>query len=139
MHSKSPNGCVPICTTVQRPQWYAIGGFFTVFKVSVGGREGCHDLTGVRRQAKSVEAGDDQALGGRDQPKDANHREATVVDLGQERLFLPLWGHLLGEPERVKQVEWHRVRVALERREDAGLATADIVDRARICKCRWCL
>merc|ERR1712072_1406490 len=70
-------------------------------EVGVGRREGRHDLTRVRRDAEGVEAGHDEALGGGDQAEEADHREAAVVHLGEERLLLALRRQLLREAEGV--------------------------------------
>eukprot|EP00966_Prymnesium_polylepis_P255290 5898035-Prymnesium_polylepis.1 len=58
-------------------------------------------------------------LGRRDEAEDADHREAAVVDLGEERLLLALGRHLLGEAERVPQVERH-LHTARTRAERCG-------------------
>merc|ERR1719378_1012551 len=68
------------------------------------------------------------ALGGGDEAEDAEHREAAVVHLGEQRLLLALGRELGGEAEGVPQVERHRVReLVLERREVARLAAAHVV------------
>merc|ERR1719156_133237 len=71
----------------------------------VGGGEGRHVLAAVPGEAERVEAGDDEALGCRDEAEDADHREAAVVDLGEQRLLLALGRHVLGEAEGVPEVE----------------------------------
>ena len=100
------------------------------------GEEGVLEvLAAVRLDALDrVEAGDVEALRRGEHAEDADHREPSVVDLGDERLGLLLGRHLLREAERVPQVERRRVReegVALERRVVAGLAArAHVVRRA---------
>merc|ERR1719247_1659162 len=65
----------------------------------VGGGEGRHVLARVLLEAEAVEAGHDEALGRREEAEEADHREAAVVDLGDERLLLALGRELLGEAE----------------------------------------
>merc|ERR1719313_2424962 len=60
-------------------------------------REGRHVLAAIWRKAEAVEAGHDEALGRREEAEEADHRETTVVDLGEERLLLALGRELLGE------------------------------------------
>ena len=43
----------------------------------VGGRERRHVLAAVAREAEAVEAGHDQALGGREEAEEADHRQAA--------------------------------------------------------------
>merc|ERR1711918_138950 len=90
-------------------------------QIGVGRREGRHDLARVRLDAKTVHAWHDQTLAGRDEAHNSDHSEAAVVDLRLERLGLALVRHLLGEAERVPQVQRHRVDrgldAVLERRE----------------------
>ena len=54
--------------------------------------------------------------------EEADHSKAAVVDLGDQTLGLLLGRLVLGELERVEQVERHRVRQLVERREVARLA-----------------
>ena len=54
----------------------------------VARREGRHVLAGVRLDRQRVEAGDDEALRRGEEAEEADHREAAVVDLGEERLLL---------------------------------------------------
>jgi len=54
--------------------------------------------------------------------EEADHGKAAVVDLGDQTLRLLLGRLVLGELERVEQVERHRVRQLVERREVARLA-----------------
>merc|ERR1719353_1102107 len=89
--------------------------------------EGRHVLARVRREAERVEAGHDETLRGRDEAKEADHREAAVVDLREELLLLLLGRELLGEAEGVEEVERHRVRDHLEARVEARLAAAHVV------------
>jgi len=99
-----------------------------VRQAGVGGGEGRHDLASVRRDAKGVEAGDLQALGGGDEAEDANHREAAVVQLDNEATLLLLGRELLLEAEGVEQVEGDRVReLVRELGEVARLAATHVV------------
>merc|ERR1719222_680772 len=94
----------------------------------VGCREWCHVFAAVARKAEVVEAWDDEALGGGDEAKEADHREPAVVHLSIERLRLALCRQALGETEGIPQVERHWVRVtALEARVVAGLAATHVV------------
>merc|ERR1719222_1435048 len=63
----------------------------------VGCREGRHDFAAVACKAEVVEARDDEALGGGDEAKEADHREPAVVHLGNERLLFALLRQFLGE------------------------------------------
>eukprot|EP00964_Phaeocystis_antarctica_P147995 scaffold114729_cov67-Phaeocystis_antarctica.AAC.3 len=65
--------------------------------VGVRGGEGRHVLAAQASEAEAVEAGHDEALGGREQAEDADHGEAAVVDLRQQGLLLALGAQLLGE------------------------------------------
>jgi len=71
--------------------------------------EGSHDLTGIWLDAKAVEHRDLEALGGRDQAEDADHRKAAIVDLGEQRLLLALGDILLVKPKgshRLRGTGW---------------------------------
>ena len=74
---------------------------------------------------------DDEALRS-EHAEDADHREAAVIDLGDEGLRLALGRHLLGK-RRVPQVEREQVQPvllveeAVEQRVVAGLAALDVV------------
>ena len=57
-----------------------------------------------------------------EESEEADHGEAAVVDLGDQALGLLLGRLVLGDLEGVEQVERHRVRQLVERREVARLA-----------------
>merc|ERR1719198_158381 len=92
------------------------------------GVERRHDLARVRAESEARQERDGaRHLGLGQEAHEANHREAAVVDLGDQALGLLLGRRVLGELERVKQVERHRVRERVERREISGLAAAHVV------------
>jgi hypothetical protein len=63
------------------------------------------DLAGVGLDRERVEAGHDEALGRGEDADHAEHGEAAVVDLGEQRLLALLRRHLFGQAERVEEVE----------------------------------
>jgi len=99
----------------------------------VGGRERRHDLAGVRRDLASQERHGARHLGLGDESHDAELREAAVIDLRAQALLLGLSRLVLGEAERVEEVEWDRVgEDALDRRKLARDTALHVVGRARL-------
>ena len=87
------------------------------------GVEGRHDVARVGLEAEAGQAGHGALqlrLG--EEAEEANHGEAPVVDLGDQALGLLLRRLVLRDLERIVQVERHRVRQLVERREVARLA-----------------
>mmetsp|Transcript_16899 Transcript_16899/g.38193 ORF Transcript_16899/g.38193 Transcript_16899/m.38193 type:complete len:202 (-) Transcript_16899:116-721(-) len=88
-----------------------------------------HRLPGVRLDDPGQRGHGAGHLGLRHKAHDAQHGEAAVVDLHDEPFLLLLLTSVLGDAERVVQVERHRVRHAgvLDRGVEAGLAAHHVV------------
>mmetsp|Transcript_24222 Transcript_24222/g.80515 ORF Transcript_24222/g.80515 Transcript_24222/m.80515 type:complete len:303 (-) Transcript_24222:42-950(-) len=93
-----------------------------------------HHLAAVRRDLAGEGGDGARHLGLGDEGHDAEHREAAVVELGEEALLLLLRGRALAPLEGVVQVEANPVRQLVGRRVEvghvAGLAALHVVRRA---------
>mmetsp|Transcript_43990 Transcript_43990/g.99469 ORF Transcript_43990/g.99469 Transcript_43990/m.99469 type:complete len:220 (+) Transcript_43990:65-724(+) len=90
------------------------------------GGKGRHAIAIVRDELGQRRHGP-RDLGGGDVAHDAKHRQAAVVDLGDQTLGLLGGAAVFGRVRRVEQVERHGVGEIVEGGEEARLAAAHVV------------
>ena len=90
--------------------------------------ERLHVLACIWRKRQRIHARNDEAFGGGDGAKEADHSQTTVVELDEEASGLGLWRVVLlrEKAERVVKIERHRMWCRLfERGEVARFATCE--------------